>query len=254
MRPSPTPDRPNCNGSTQNQRRPVRIRCHWPIFFVLLAVLSSGSRSFATADWRYKVGQFVPIENGLSPNQAYTVAAHEDERGFFGIFLVNARTKKNLGPLQEVAEFFDTAPAAFHAEWSPDSRHVAIWYRVHRHLNRLAIYRVENDRAYSITGPSLLLRISPELALVEPKIDVAFHSLKWQTNSRFFLHEEGIIRRVTARILHALDAFGQLDSGSAQIGEIPSANYSIDASCELAADDRYRILTVAPALKQQPDR
>jgi hypothetical protein len=225
------------------------MKTAWPILLTSFALLLC-SRSFATADWRYQVGQFVPIENGLSPNQTYTVAAHEDDHGSFGIFLVNAHTRKNLGALQEVAEFFDTAPAAFHAEWAPDSRHLALWYRVHRHLNRLAIYRIEEDRAYSITGPSLLLRVSPELALVEPKIDVAFHSLKWQSSSRFLLHEEGIIRHVTTRILRAIGNFGQLDSVSAQPGGVPSANYSIDATCELATDDRYRILTIAPALKQ----
>ncbi len=210
------------------------MRRNWPLFFVCSAILTSQTRTFATADWRYQVGQFVPIENGLSPNQAYTVAAREDDRGSFGIFLVNARTKKNLGSLQAVAEFFDTAPAAFHAEWTPDSRHLALWYRVHRHLNRLAIYRIENDRAYSIAGPSLLLRVSPELAFVEPKIDVAFHSLKWQSSSRFLLHEEGIIRHVTTRILRAIGNFGQLDTVSAQPGGVPSANYAIDAICELA--------------------
>jgi hypothetical protein len=205
--------------------------------------------ALATADWRYQVGQFVPIENGISPNQAYTVTAHEDDHGAFGIFLVNTHTKKTLGTLQAVAEFFDTAPAAFHAEWAPDSRHLALWYRIHRHLNRLAIYRIENDRAYSITGPSLLLRISPELALVEPKIDLAFHSLKWQTNSLFLLHEEGIIRHITTRTLRAIGNFGQLDTASAQAGGVPSLTYGIDATCELAGDDRYRILTVTPALK-----
>lgn len=226
------------------------MRSKFLVVLSLYLYLITGSRTFATADWRYQVGQFVPIENGLSPNQAYTIAAHENESGSFGIFLVNARTKKNLGPLQEVTEFFDTAPAAFHAEWAPDSRHLAIWFRVHRHLNRLAIYRVENDRAYSIAGPSLLLRISPELALVEPKIDIAFHSLKWQNNSRFLLHEEGIIRHATTRILRAIGSFGQLDTGSNQTGEVPSINYGIDALCELAADDRYRILTVAPTREQ----
>jgi len=228
------------------------MRRRWPLFLVCSAILASQTRMFATADWRYQVGQFVPIENGLSPNQAYTVAAHEDDRGSFGIFLVNARTKKNLGALQEVAEFFDTAPAAFHAEWAPDSRHLALWYRVHRHLNRLAIYRIENDRAYSISGPSLLLRVSPELASVEPTIDVAFHSLKWQSGSRFLLHEEGIIRHVTTRILRAIGNFGQLDPVSAQPGGVPSVKYAIDAICELAVDDRYRILTISPALKQHP--
>ena len=225
------------------------MRRNWPLFFICFAILISRTETFATADWRYKVGQYVPIENGLSPNQAYTVAAHEDDRGSFGIFLVNAHTKKNLGALQKVTEFFDTAPAAFHAEWAPDSRHLALWYRVHRHLNRLAIYRIENDRAYSITGPSLLLRVSPELASAEPKIDVAFHSLKWQTGTRFLLHEEGIIRHVTTRILRAIGNFGQLDTVSAQPGGVPSTSYAIDALCELATDDRYRILTITPAMK-----
>lgn len=223
------------------------------ILLTCSAMLVGGPRIFATADWRFHPGQFVPIENGLSPNRVYTIAAHEDERGSFGIFLVNTRTKKTLGSLQEVAEFFDTAPAAFHAEWASDSRHFAIWYRVHRHLNRLAIYRVENDRTYAITGPSLLLRISPELAPIDPHIDVAFHSMKWQSDSRFFLHEEGVIRHANTRMLQLLGAFGQLDSGSATAGEAANTRYAVDATCELAVDDRYRILTVVPAnLSRRP--
>jgi hypothetical protein len=221
------------------------MRFSWPLLFL---AMMGGAQVFATADWQYKVGQFVAIENGLSPNQAYTVAAHEDKSGSFGIFLVNARTRKTLGSLQQVAEFFDTAPAAFHAEWAPDSRHVAIWYRVHRHLNKLAIYRIENERAYSIAGPSLLWRVSPELTVIEPRIDIAFHSLKWQTTSRFLLHEEGLIRRVTARTLQALGSFAKLDGQSVQTEQLPSARYAIDAVCEMARDDRYRILTITPAL------
>jgi len=57
--------------------------------------------------------------NGLSPS-SHTVAPRGCH-GSVGIFLVNAHSKKNLGALQEVAEFFDTAPAAFHAAWAPDS-------------------------------------------------------------------------------------------------------------------------------------
>jgi len=149
--------------------------------------------------------------------------------------------RKNLGALQEVAEFFDTAPAAFHAEWAPDSRHLALWYRVHRHLNRLAITESRTTALTPSTGQSLLLRVSPELALAEPKIDVAFHYLKWQSS-----HSLLASRRRNYPARHYANFCAQSATLANSIpyrptGRVPSANYAIDAICELATDDRYRI-------------
>jgi hypothetical protein len=48
----------------------------------------------------------------------------------------------------------DTGPGAYHALWSADSRHVAVWFRSGRHVAELNLYRTEK-RPHLIWGPSL---------------------------------------------------------------------------------------------------
>jgi hypothetical protein len=38
----------------------------------------------------------------------------------------------------------DTGPGAYHALWSADSRHVAVWFRSDRHVAELNLYRTKS--------------------------------------------------------------------------------------------------------------
>jgi hypothetical protein len=62
-----------------------------------------------------------------------------------------------IGPLEEIGpDILDTAPDAYTAKWSAESRHVALFYRAARHILAMRLYRVENRRAYPVVGPALL--------------------------------------------------------------------------------------------------
>ena len=70
----------------------------------LFAAIFGNVRSYATAIWEYKPGQFINIDNGLAPDHRYAVAASEDTTGKFGLFLMDGMTKKEIGPLEGVSD------------------------------------------------------------------------------------------------------------------------------------------------------
>lgn len=113
--------------------------------------------AYATSNYDYKPDEYVVIVDGHSPNGQYSIAAHgEGEYGYehFHLYLMDARTGKKIGPLEEVKDTLDTGADAFYAKWSPDSRQVSITYRIDRHEAVMIRYRIENRRAYRLSGPA----------------------------------------------------------------------------------------------------
>ena len=49
----------------------------------------------------------------------------------------------------------DTGPSAYHAAWSPDSRHVAMHFRSARHVLTMLLYEIRSGRPYLLDTPSL---------------------------------------------------------------------------------------------------
>ena len=76
----------------------------------------------ATDAYDYKPGEFLVIHGGTSPNKKLSIVAGEKKTGEFAIYLRDAQTKKLIGRLEEVATDLDSAPYAYHAHWSPDSK------------------------------------------------------------------------------------------------------------------------------------
>jgi hypothetical protein len=111
----------------------------------------------ATSNYTYKPDEYVVVNNGRSPNGQYSIATHgEGELGYdhFHVYLMDARTGKKIGPLEEIKDTLDTGADAFDAQWSADSREVSITYRIDRHVAVMIQYRVEGRRASRISGPS----------------------------------------------------------------------------------------------------
>jgi hypothetical protein len=120
-----------------------------------LTILSSSAD--ATSNYTYKPGEYVTIVDGQSPNGQYSIAAHGDgSYGYedFHLYLMNAKTEKPVGPLEEIKETLDTGADAFYAKWLANSREVSITYRVDRYVAVMVRYRIENGRAGLISGPS----------------------------------------------------------------------------------------------------
>ena len=111
----------------------------------------------ATSNYTYKPDEYVVVNNGRSPNGQYSIATHgAGELGYdhFHVYLMDARTGKKIGPLEEIKDTLDTGAEAFDAKWSVDSREVSITYRVDRHVAMKIRYRIEGRRASRISGPS----------------------------------------------------------------------------------------------------
>jgi hypothetical protein len=125
--------------------------------FACLALLSPPLR--ATSNYTYKPGEYVVIADGRSPDGQYSIAAHgEGDMGYdnFHIYLLDARTGKKIGALEEIKDSLDTGADAFRAEWSADSRQVSISYRVDRRVSVMVRYRIENRRAIRVSGPTTI--------------------------------------------------------------------------------------------------
>jgi hypothetical protein len=124
----------------------------------------------ATASYHYTPGQFLVIDGGTSPDKKFSVVSGENKAGEFGVYLRDARTKKLIGQLEEVATDLDSAPDAYRAHWAPDSKHVGVSSRADRHLTRNVIYRLENGRAYVVETPQLLCHAAPEFCALQKEL------------------------------------------------------------------------------------
>ena len=116
----------------------------------------------AQMDYTYKPGEFLVIKAGESPDKKFCIVAGKNEAGEFGVYLMDRQTKKVLGELKEVETSWDTAPEAYGARWSPDSKHVGITSRGDRRWVINVIYRIDNQRAFLVETPKLLCHAVPD--------------------------------------------------------------------------------------------
>lgn len=124
--------------------------------FVATLVLPT-TFAFATSNYEYGHDEYVTVAAGISGDGRYAIAAHGGGKlGYdnFHLYLMDARTGKNLGALEEIIETLDTAANAFSAKWASDCKQVTIIYRVDRHAPLKAVkYRIAGRRARCIKGP-----------------------------------------------------------------------------------------------------
>lgn len=121
-----------------------------------LAALAVTSPLRATSNYQYKPDEYVVIADGRAPNGQYAISAHgEGELGDenFHLYLMDARSGKVIGPLEEVKDPLDTGAEAFRAKWTADSKQVSITYRVDRRESVMVRYRIDNGRAILVGGP-----------------------------------------------------------------------------------------------------
>src|SRR5436190_7878587 len=120
-------------------------------FLFLSALLLSASLALATSNYEYGPDEYVTVANGISPDGKYAITAHGGgELGYdnFHLYLTDAISGKNIGPLEEIVEPLDTGAGAFSAKWSCDSKQVTIIYRVDRHAPLKSVrYKVAGRRA-----------------------------------------------------------------------------------------------------------
>ena len=70
------------------------------VIMLLFALVAKADA--APMDYTYKPGEFLVIKGGESPDKKLSIVSGENKAGEFRIYLMNARTKKVLGQLEQV--------------------------------------------------------------------------------------------------------------------------------------------------------
>jgi hypothetical protein len=247
---------------------------------LLLALVGDAS---ATAEYDYKPGELLVIKGGKSPDKKLSIVSGDADKkdGFGGVYLMDSQTKQVLGQLEDVATTLDTAPEAYRAHWSPDSKHLGITSRADRHWTGNVIYRIENHRAYLVESPELLCHAVPEfcsltkeLGLIEdvgnfgdcdnPPCKVHQRSsyseiVKWISPTRFVVKEVSQFQvrdRDPSASLgqygEKLDQYGEkLEHETREPGHVYSVRFSAEGECELLPGDKTRVVTTRPVKDQK---
>ena len=133
------------------------LRMSLVVACLILGIQAVPRSAHATSNHKYGFDEYVVINDGKSPDGQYSISTHGGgELGYehFHVFLMDAVNGKKIGPLEEVTNNLDTGADAFYAQWTSDSREVAIRYRVDRRVVFETRYRVEGRRAFLIGGPA----------------------------------------------------------------------------------------------------
>ena len=238
-------------------------------------VLFHPTSGFATDTYDYKKGELLVVKGGKSPDKQFAIVSGENKSGELGIYLTDARTKKIIGPLEEVATGLDTGPEAYRAHWAPDSKHVGISSRSDRHWMPNVIYRIENRRAFLVQTPELRCHAIPKFcdlakelggALTEDEIysdstegkpwKVRQNSsyseiVKWISNTRFIVSEEAAFQVKERDPSGTLGQYGDVDAPEKD--EPYYASFEAEGECELLPGDKSRVVSTHPVKKSKKE-
>jgi hypothetical protein len=244
----------------------IQARIRAAVALSLALVAQAG----ATAMYDNKPGQFLVIDGGTSPDKEFSIVSGENKAGEFGVYLRDARTKKLIGQLEEVAIDLDSATDAYHAHWAPGSKHVGVSSRADRHLTRDVIYRIENGRAYVVETPQLMCRAVPAFCALQKGLGGALtldsdhyydkpwkvrqnesfsEITKWISPTRFVVSEESQWQVKERDPSTTLGQYGEAEKSEDE-GDESVALYHVwfdaEGECELLPNDKSQVLNTQP--------
>ena len=222
------------------------------LFLATLCALFAGlaTQAAATSNYDYAPNEYAIVQDGLSPDGKYSIAAHGNDQGGnedFRLYLMAEPLHSKLGPLEGAVPWLDTRPKAFDAVWSQDSQFVALGYRLDRHLYTINhVYRIGDGRAYPVGGPNLVEAMGIK---AEYREGVDFQSvmeqLVWLGPGRFRLMGHGTIV-MPPELAQTLDKYGkQVKAPEPWRGDLVFFEYNIEAECEIEGD-KYKVLSLKP--------
>ena len=233
------------------------------------------TQASARSEYDYKPGEFLVIKGGKSPDGKVSIVAGENKAGEFGVYLMDAQRKKVLGPLEEVETGLDTGPDAYHAHWSPDSKHVGISSREDRHLARNVMYRIENRHAYPLETPQLMCPAVPEFCRLQQELggvltldredyydapwkvrqnSTSSEVVKWISPTRFVVEEESQFQVRDRDPSASLGDYGEvkkLEHGTDEPGDVYHVWFNAEGECELLPGDKTRVVSTRPVKDQK---
>ncbi|QAU44589.1 hypothetical protein [Bradyrhizobium guangzhouense] len=203
------------------------------------------SPAFATAEHQYGKGEYAIILGGKAPNGKLSVAAHgggESGSDGFRVYLMAEPAHRKLTTLDDINDdnILDTAPDAFHATWSADSRFLAVSFRSERHIVTLNIYAVDGARAKPLDGPDLFRDVTGRSAGGDNDLDMrtSVPDFTWAAPRRFHLTD---YRVFVADDTALADKLGTLGKASKRDGGGNTIQFSAEADGEILPDGKIRM-------------
>jgi hypothetical protein len=223
------------------------LKSRFKVAAVALAIISLPVTANATSNQTYKPGDYPVVIDGLSPDGKASIRAHGDgELGMdnFHIYLFRENPRKRVGALEEIVEL-DTAADAFTAKWAPDAKAVAIHYRIDRHVVGAQAYTLANNRAFPISGPSLVEQvIGKSLEALRAAPITEDTEWTWTGRSTFRLSVEAVYRGNAEAMVKAFGRFGKRDADIDD--KVGTVAFSAQAECELVPPSGYRVISLRP--------
>lgn len=214
---------------------------------VLLALLAPLPGS-ATDSYTYRKDEYATIREGRAPNRQMSVAAHGDgDMGSenFHIWLMAEPAHRKLVVFPGIGDdnILDTGPNSFRAQWSADSRHVAVSFRSDRRIVTLNLYAVENRKPVQVTGPTLFREAAGRDINDDDDLRRSIANIRWRGPDRFALTERRLFLTRDAGFAGRLGRYAKvtetLDDGRLAV------EFSAEADCTISAG-QYRIVAVRP--------
>jgi hypothetical protein len=199
----------------------------------------------ATSEHDYASGECAIIRDGLSPDKLVSLAAHGDGEGGhekFHVWLMAEPAHRRIMPLDDISSDnnLDTAPDAYHGQWSADSRHVAVSFRFDRHQVQLNIYNIENRRAHLVGGTSLFKEVTSRNIAENDDVRRSIPEIEWKGLRRFVLRENRLFKTADPGFVRMLGRYGKvadkLDEGHMMV------EFAAEADGVLLPGNRYRVV------------
>ncbi|MDA9506545.1 hypothetical protein XI09_18295 [Bradyrhizobium sp. CCBAU 11386] len=211
----------------------------------LALTLAALSPAFATAEHQYAKGEYAIIQGGRAPSGKLSIAAHgggEFGNDNFHVYLMAEPGHRRLAVLDDISSdnILDTAPDAFHAAWSQDSRHVAVSFRSERHIVTLNLYAIDGRRARLVDAPDLFRDVTGRS--IDRKTDgdmrTSVPALTWQAPRRFHLTDYRVFVLDDTALA---DKLGPLGKATTMKDGRATIQFSAEADGELLPDGRIRM-------------
>jgi hypothetical protein len=216
-----------------------------------LVLTCVGVPAQATSVYDYKPKEYVLVDGGLAPNKRVSIAANG--YGAFHVYLMAEPAHKPIAALASIDNdaILDTGPSAYHAVWSPDSRHVAMHFRSARHVLTMLLYEIRGGRPHLLDTPSLFgaaTKLPDSSNDFDVRSDVTY--LTWLSPTTCALKEQRTLEIEAPGLPEKLGAYGKPDAEAAGSGnDQPARNFikfSAEATCQLVPGRGYRILDLKP--------